>query len=434
MSAVQRPPKSYAIPPRTHALLMTYVEPMCADQHFWSILLSFANRDGYTEDDLWMMLGSPQHPGARVLHRRIRRNEARARQWFSRQWAKAQQRVADHPAVGDEFEVQFILSQIAEEAALRPDLWSGRAGASRRLAFDTLIHFARKAKNLDVRCSGYQASEFMLRRPETAGDALRWLNEHCPLVELLEPSIRDPRGSLYRLKLPDARNRVSRSPAPPTVGTDTAMQPVHEVFSAAGLGASAGRVYRALSDASAGDATQSPVGDEEEDSLPARAGRRAVRLNTPSKKPRSICASSHRPRRCNCPRYLWAVGGADGLTLADLAAVLGVHPSTVSRALKKLARYRLVAYDPSTRLVYRDASRDLDDVARLLQVDGSRSQRRAVHERRREGYREYIGLKTVETEDGRRLVVEKRTGEIVIEEQSHEPMPGNGRVRRALPR
>ncbi len=131
---------------------------------------------GMPEEEGYGMLVDPFRPGGIALQERHQGNPFRARQWFHKQWVKAEQRVRDNPPLRDEQEVAAQVHGLRELADTHPELWSGVSGAYARGALDCVLHFATRAKTANVRVSTRQAAEFMQCRQDTASKRLRQLS------------------------------------------------------------------------------------------------------------------------------------------------------------------------------------------------------------------------------------------------------------------
>ncbi len=333
------------------------------DAHLFSIVLSMVNC-GIPEEEAYGMLLDPFRPGGIALQERHQGNPFRARQWFHKQWVKAGQHVQDNPPMRDEHEVAAQICGLRDLADNHPELWSGVSGAYARSALDCVLHFATRAKTTNVRVSTRQAAEFMQCRQDTASKRLQQLSaEGVFFVRTV-----DSPCAVFRLRtVPEAQKRVSSPPSGGESTTDTLLQQLPDVFSRAGLGPQAWRIYKVLPprpEPYAGTA-KSPTGDV---ALP-RTG------------------EGKRKGPGEEQEQGGAIGIGQGVTYKWIASELGISTDTVRRHVRRLLESNLAVEHAGT---FARGAADLTAVAQDLGVDGSRRARAVVHARQRDGYRRHL--------------------------------------------
>ncbi len=378
-----------ALPPRTLHWLDERPWKSRRDAHLFSIVLSMVNC-GVPEEEGYGMLLDPFRPGGVALQQRHQGNPLRARQWFHQQWAKAGQHVQDNPPMRDEHEVAAQICGLRDLADNHPELWSGGSGAYARSALDCVLHFATLAKTTNVRVSTRQAAEFMQCRQDTASKRLRQLGaEGVFLVRAM-----DARCTVFRLRtVREAQKRVSSPPSGGESITDTLLQQLPDLFSRAGLGPQAWRIYKVLPprpEPYAGTA-KSPTGDV---ALP-RTG------------------EGKRKGPVEGQQQDSPTGNGQGVTYQWIASELGISTDTVRRHIRRLLEFHLAAEQGRTFI---RGPADLTAVARDLGVEGARRARAAGHARQREGYRQHLverGAAVRHEHDGKTGYFKAHTGELL---------------------
>ncbi len=383
-----------ALPPRTLHWMDERPWKSRRDAHMFSIVLSVVNC-GMPEEEGYGMLLDQFRPGGLALQQRHQGNPLRARQWFQKQWAKAEQYMQDNPPMRDEHEVVAQICGLRDLADNHPELWSGVSGPYARNALGCVLHFATRAKTTNVRVSTRQAAEFMQCRQDTASKRLQQLSAEAVFVV----RALDARCTVFRLNtVHEAQKRVSSPPSGGESTTDPLLQQLPGLFSRAGLGPQAWRIYNVLPPRPepAAGTTKSPRGD----AVLPRTGEGRRKGAVEGQEQRS-----------------GTVAGA-GVTYAWIASELGISRDTVRRHLRRLLEVNLAVNHAGT---FSRGAADLDAVAWELGVHGSRRARAVVHVRQRDGYRQHLverGAAVRQVRDGETTYFEGNTGELLWTERA----------------
>ena len=273
------------------------------------------------------------------------RNPADAERRLATTWAKALRRVAERPPAADAPSVHAELAAVAVAADHNPAAWRGAAGVTDRAVLAALVDVAAAACTLTPSASTRQLSEAANISPATAAVALHRL---CGRGWLrLEQAAAGTLAATWRLLRPDAVADPPREveevldALPPRPLTPAGSARGHDAFAHTihgGLGRVAARLFDALDD-----------------------------------------------------------GVYGGLTVAQLAALTGLHPRTVGRHLIALQASGLAASGHGGHSWARSLTAGnpdllpaaLAEAAALLGSTGVTTRRRERHTAQREAFITY---------------------------------------------
>jgi len=303
---------------------------------------------GWTET-VWrqVLAGSALSDWAGQQHRKTgtsrHRNPPDVEHRLGAAWAKATRRVATRPPVADAPSVRAELAAVLGAAEHNPALWCGAAGVTDRAVLAVLVDIAVAAATVTPSASTRQLSEAVNISPATAAIALRrlagrgWLRLEYPAV--------GTRAATWRLLRPEqlanppaAVNEVLEALPPRPLTPRGGSARAHDVFIHTvhgGLGRVAARLFDVLDD-----------------------------------------------------------GAYGGLSVAELAALTGLHPRTISRHLVGLQAAGLVAAGDGGRRWARSLSAGdpgqlpgaLEGAAVLLGCAGATGRRRERHAAQRQAF------------------------------------------------
>jgi len=306
---------------------------------------------GWTES-AWRAVLEPSALGewAQVQRRRTgtrrHRNPPDIARRLATTWAKAARRAAARPPVADAASVRAELAAVLGAADHNPAVWRGAAGVTDRAVLAALVELGAGACTVTPSASTRQLSELVNISPATAATSLQRLRTRGWLR--LEHPAAGTHAATWRLLRPE---QVANPPAA-----------VHEVLEAL--------PPRPLTP-SGGSAR---AHDAFTHTVHGGLGRVAARLFD-----------------------VLDDGAYGGLSVAELAALTGLHRRTVLRHLVGLQAAGLVAAGDGGRRWARSLSAGdpeqlkaaLDGAAVLLGVAGSTARRRERHTAQREAFTRY---------------------------------------------
>jgi len=297
-----------------------------------------------------VLAGSALSDWAEQQHRKTgtsrHRNPPDAEHRLVAAWAKATSRVATRPPVADAPSVRAELAALLAAAEHNPALWRGAAGVTDRAVLAALVDIAAAAATLTPSASTRQLSEAANISPATAAIALRrlagrgWLRLEYPAAGTYAATWRLLRPEQL-LNPPAAVHEVLEALPPRPLTPSGGSARAHDAFTHTvhgGLGRVAARLFDVLDD-----------------------------------------------------------GAYGGLSVAELAALTGLHRRTVLRHLVGLQAAGLVAAGDGGRRWARSLTAGdpeqlkaaLDGAAVLLGCAGRAARRRERHAAQREAFTRY---------------------------------------------
>jgi hypothetical protein len=369
----------------------------------YAVLCSMANH-AYTFEEVECAFLDPTNAGLRRFQAHHEVNPDRAVRDLLRQWELASRFVSGNPAECDSAMIGREIEQTIALVQANADLFRGRAGSSTRHFVLCVLSYAYQVKSKTVHVSVRQAAEYMQCTKETAGRASKRACESGLFIERIAAG-NSTNPTLYRVTDRQARATDTAALAQikgSTVSISLARRAVHEVFTSAGLGLGAARVYEALCARAC----------EGEPTLPQGNGGGLARSGERQKTGPIEDRAPYRRSRPGSARSV------RGMTAQELAQMTGMHTSSVRRIFLKLVSCGLANKSgdrPPFIYVVGDAT--LEAVAQHLGVHGTALRKRRKHEAERRDHllkQHRLGRVSIRTRlDGETIAVDRRTGRTI---------------------